>query len=80
LIRGIDKVRLIALWDGKGGQQKDRDARLVKYMVDLMRDTGGIVEHINSSKFMHAPFSNEFDGFPLATELPLKKKPRTKKK
>ncbi len=46
LARGIDKVRLIALWDGKGSVSKDLDARLVKHMVDLMRDTGGIIEHI----------------------------------
>ena len=48
--RGIDKVRLIALWDGKNELSPDLDARLVKHMVDLMRDTGGIVEHINPSK------------------------------
>ena len=47
LARGIDNVRLIAVWDGKGEASKDLDARLVKHMVDLMRDTGGIVEHIN---------------------------------
>jgi len=50
LTRGIDKVRLIALWDGKGETPQDLDARLVKHMVDLMRDTGGMVEHINPTK------------------------------
>ncbi len=50
LVRGIDKVRLIALWDGKNEISQDLDARLVKHMVDLMRDTGGIVEHINPFK------------------------------
>src|SRR5258706_12849761 len=50
LVRGIDKARLIAVWDGKGEASKDLDARLVKHMVDLMRDTGGIVEHINPFK------------------------------
>jgi hypothetical protein len=49
LTRGIDKVRLIALWDGKG-ECTDLDARLVKHMVDLMRDTGGMIEHINPAK------------------------------
>jgi len=48
--RGIDKVRLIALWDGKNELAEDLDARLVKHMVDLMRDTGGIVEQINPVK------------------------------
>lgn len=50
LARGIDNARLIAVWDGKNETSKDLDARLVKHMVDLMRDTGGMVEHINPDK------------------------------
>jgi len=50
LTRGIDKVRLIALWDGKGEMCHDLDAHLVKHMVDLMRDTGGMIEQINPMK------------------------------
>lgn len=50
MTRGIDKVRLIAHWDGKNGSADDLDARLVKHMIDLMRDTGGIVEQINPFK------------------------------
>jgi tetratricopeptide (TPR) repeat protein len=50
LARGIDKMRLIAVWDGKGEAAKDLDARLVKHMVNLMRDMGGIVEQINPVK------------------------------
>jgi hypothetical protein len=50
LVRGIDKVRLIAIWDGKNEPSKDLDSRLVKHMVDLMRDTGGIIEQINPLK------------------------------
>lgn len=52
LLRGIDKVRLIALWDGKSETNDDLDSRLVKHMVDLMRDMGGQVEHINSTKLL----------------------------
>jgi tetratricopeptide (TPR) repeat protein len=48
--RGIDQVRLIAFWDGKSEVSKDLDARLVKHMVDLMRDTGGMIEQINPAK------------------------------
>jgi tetratricopeptide (TPR) repeat protein len=55
LVRGIDKARLIAVWDGKAEVSKDLDARLVKHMVDLMRDTGGIVEHINPYKLSDQP-------------------------
>ncbi|HET9908452.1 MAG TPA: tetratricopeptide repeat-containing protein [Anaerolineales bacterium] len=50
LSRDIDKMRLIAVWDGKNESSKDLDARLVKHMVDLMRETGGIVEQINPGK------------------------------
>ena len=50
LVRGIDKVRLIAVWDGKNDISGDLDARLVRHMVELMRDTGGIIEHINPIK------------------------------
>ena len=50
LARGIDNVRLIAVWDGKAERSRDLDARLVKHMVDLMHDTGGIVEQIDPSK------------------------------
>jgi len=50
LTRGIDKVRLIAVWDGKNEMPTDLDTRLVKHMVDLMRDTGGIIEQINPFK------------------------------
>ncbi|HEY3473362.1 MAG TPA: TRAFs-binding domain-containing protein [Anaerolineales bacterium] len=48
--RGIDKVRLIALWDGKGEMTKTLEARLFKHMVELTRETGGIIETINQSK------------------------------
>jgi tetratricopeptide (TPR) repeat protein len=47
LSRGIDKVRLIALWNDKSKLQTHRDAHLVQHMVELMRDTGGQVEIIN---------------------------------
>lgn len=50
MTRGLDKVRLIALWDGKGNISNDLDAHLVKHMVDLMQDTGGMVEYINPFK------------------------------
>lgn len=55
LLHGIDKVRLIAVWDGKNDASKDLDVRLVKHMVDLMRDTGGMVEQINPFKLSPDP-------------------------
>ena len=59
LVRGIDKVRLIAVWDGKGEAPRDLDERLVKHMVDLMRDTGGIVEQINPARLPRPAASRE---------------------
>ncbi|HXQ36398.1 MAG TPA: TRAFs-binding domain-containing protein, partial [Anaerolineales bacterium] len=50
LARSIDKMRLIAVWDGKSETPKDLDARLVQHMVDLMRESGGIVEQIDPTK------------------------------
>ncbi len=50
LVRGIDKVRFMALWDGCG----DADAgygTIVGRMVDEVRDMGAIVEHIDTTKF-----------------------------
>jgi hypothetical protein len=50
LLLGIDRVRLIALWDGKS-TATDRDGELVSHMVEEMRRLGGYVEHVNTTKF-----------------------------
>ncbi|HLO16590.1 MAG TPA: TRAFs-binding domain-containing protein [Anaerolineales bacterium] len=68
LARGIDKVRLIALWDGKADGCKDLDARLVKHMVDLMRDTGGMIEHINPMKLSRTIRANSLNMKPIPAE------------
>lgn len=57
--RGIDKVHLIALWNAHGDKPKDRDARLVYHMIELMRDLGGSIEQINPSKFLHGAIGGE---------------------
>jgi hypothetical protein len=51
MMRGVDNLRLIALFDDKRGDiHATQDAHLVKHMIDLMRDAGGQVEIINPSK------------------------------
>jgi tetratricopeptide (TPR) repeat protein len=86
LVRGIDKVRLIALWDGKNDLAMDLDVHLVKYMVDLMRDTGGMVEQINPAKLTVETIDDtlEAGGEKVSEKVPRKtvvvKKPRAKKK
>ncbi|HEU4746397.1 MAG TPA: tetratricopeptide repeat-containing protein [Anaerolineales bacterium] len=72
LARGIDKVRLVALWDGKAEAPRDLDARLVKHMVNLMRDMGGIIEQINPTKLAR-PLESAPSG-------KASKKPATRKK
>ena len=73
LVRGVDKVRLIAVWDGKGETPKDMDARLVKHMVDLTRDIGGIVEQINPTKLPHHTDTEEKEKKPAKKSSARKK-------
>jgi hypothetical protein len=74
LLRGIDKVCLIALWNGQGsGITKDRDARLVRHMIELMRNTGGTIEQINPAKYSNTYIDGAFDGLPdLSKPAPVK--------
>ena len=51
MVHGIDNLHLITVFNDKGGEDHSaRDANLTKYMIDLMRDTGGQIEIINPSK------------------------------
>jgi len=71
MMRGMDNLRLIALFDDKRGDiHATKDAHLVKHMIDLMRDSGGQVEIINPTKI--APF--------VAKEQPTKKRTASKEK
>ena len=47
---GIDNVRLIAVWDGRNEPSSDLDSRLVRHMVELMRDAGGRIEQVHPQK------------------------------
>jgi hypothetical protein len=58
---GIDQVRLIVIWDGKQETPQDQDARLVKHMVDLMREMGGKVEQINPIKIVAEDVFHQID-------------------
>ncbi len=50
LVLGVDRLRLVALWDGKALQSDDSDAKRVSTMVDLTQQMGGIVDHIDINK------------------------------
>ncbi len=47
--QGIERARLIVLWDGRDGP--DREAQLLAHIVAEMRRLGGYVEHLNTRKF-----------------------------
>jgi hypothetical protein len=80
--RGIDRLRLIALWNTQGDKPKDRDARLVQNMIELTRELGGSIEQISTAKYVHKTIDNVFARLmdseaPKADIKPLPK--RTKK-
>jgi len=57
---GIDKLRVIALWNTHGDKPKDQDARLVQHMIELTRDLGGSIEQISTAKHLHKTMDNVF--------------------
>jgi tetratricopeptide (TPR) repeat protein len=53
MARGVDNLRLIALFDDKHGVIHDaKDNNIVRHMIDLTRDAGGQVEIISPSKLI----------------------------
>ncbi|HKJ39111.1 MAG TPA: TRAFs-binding domain-containing protein [Anaerolineales bacterium] len=80
LTRGIDKVRLIALWDGKNDVSEDLDVYLVKHMVDLMRDTGGMVEQINPTKISAESLQDALDAVTTEVDGKVEQKPAPRRK
>lgn len=51
---GIENIRMIAVANEFVGDTKDRDVLLTSYMIDMMRNVGGVVEEfINPSKYIH---------------------------
>jgi hypothetical protein len=81
-------VRLIALWDGKNERSNDLDVHLVKHMVDLMRETGGVIEQINPTKLtamtsadpLEAVSTRVIDEEDEMKKPPVRRKGRTKRK
>lgn len=77
MVRGVDNLRLIALFDDKRGNGHNaQDAQLVKHMVDLMREAGGQVEIISPSKIIAGDIANELQKKRLATEKKEKQLPK----
>lgn len=59
LLRGVDKVHMIAFWDGKLETVKDVNGQLVQHMVKQIRRLGRGVETINSAKFLPLPTAEQ---------------------
>ncbi|MEM8719585.1 MAG: hypothetical protein AAGE84_09790 [Cyanobacteria bacterium P01_G01_bin.39] len=47
LVYGIDRIKLIVLWDGQGGDGRGGTGD----MVNQVRQLGGVVEHLDTTKF-----------------------------
>lgn len=61
LRRGVDRLHLIALWNSQGDKPQDRDALLVHHMIELVREIGGHIEQIGTSKYLHRMINNVLD-------------------
>lgn len=59
LVLGIDKLRLVALWDGKSETAEDEDGKHVGAMVDHAQRMGCIVEHLDITKLEYLFTMNE---------------------
>ncbi|MFZ6027604.1 MAG: TRAFs-binding domain-containing protein [Chloroflexota bacterium] len=78
---GVDKVRIIAVWDGKSEPPDDLNGRLVQNMVEKARDRGIQIEHINANQFIRpinlpdaASYGLLNTGENQETESPLRKR------
>lgn len=79
LIYGIDRARMIVLWNGETDDDAGYYSQIVSKMVQEMRGIGGIVEHINSSKFDYFKKKNGRKRGPKPKKKELKEKTKTKK-
>ncbi|MFK8082274.1 MAG: cyclic nucleotide-binding domain-containing protein [Granulosicoccus sp.] len=70
LVLGVDKLRLVALWDGKALKSGDQDAKRVSRMVALTQQMGGIVDHVDINKLEYLfRDNNRASEFACVTEV-----------
>lgn len=65
LMYGIERVRLVVLWNGKGGDAPGGTGD----MVQQVRQLGGIVEHIDTTKFDYWKMNEKVVEFPKTIEM-----------
>ncbi|MBL8089759.1 MAG: hypothetical protein KF758_14340 [Anaerolineales bacterium] len=78
---GIENVRLIAVAN-ETVISRDRDVRLARHMIELMRDVGGVIEFINPSKYIYNVIDNALESLmrdPISTLKPSDAKALMKK-
>lgn len=72
---GIENVRMIAVANEFVGDTKDRDVLLTSYMIDMMRNVGGVVEEfINPSKYIHNMIDSALEQLIQGNTEPIEKK------
>lgn len=75
---GIENVRMVAVANEFVGDTKDRDVLLTSYMIDMMRNVGGVVEEfINPSKYIHNMINSALEQLIQGTTEPVEKKKHT---
>lgn len=78
---GIENMRLIAVAN-ETVNSRDRDVRLAKHMIELMRDIGGVIEFINPSKYIYNVIDSALESLmrdPVSTIKPSDAKALMKK-
>ncbi|MDP1545202.1 MAG: TRAFs-binding domain-containing protein [Anaerolineales bacterium] len=73
LVRGTSKVTLIAIWNNVGGRAKDRDEQLTRHMVELMRETGGKIETINTTQYIYSAIDSALERMMLDDTSPARR-------
>ncbi len=72
---GIENIRMVAVANEFVGDTKDRDVLLTSYMIDMMRNVGGVVEEfINPSKYIHNMINSALEQLIQGTTEPADKK------
>ncbi|MEN9564446.1 MAG: hypothetical protein RIR73_2690 [Chloroflexota bacterium] len=72
---GIENTRMIAMANEFVGDTKDRDVLLTSYMIDMMRNVGGVVEEfINPSKYIHNMIDSALEQLIQGNTEPIDKK------
>lgn len=75
---GIENIRMVAVANEFVGDTKDRDVLLTSYMIDMMRNVGGVVEEfINPTKYIHNMINSALEELIKETNEPADQKKKS---